>query len=359
MLSKIANRVFPEKFLSGCNRIKFCWVAKKILIAILIATSNLFAQTKVGSTAAPFLNIGIGPRAIAMGGAFVATANDATSLYWNPAGAARAQSNSASFSHANWFADISYNWAGAVLYLGNFGAVGLSVDYLDYGDMEVTTLSEPEGTGEIFNPQDLVIALSYGYNLTDRFSIGGSVKYINQKIWNTSANAVAVDLGVLFISDMYGLRIGATITNFGTDMQLDGKDLFIQTDINTQVNGNNDQILAKLNTDSYPLPLTFRIGLAMDVLDLDNQRFTVGVDALHPNDNAESLNIGGEYVLFNILSLRGGYKSLFLKNSEEGLTLGFGINYNLATDLGLSFDYAYQDFGRLEYTQQFSVGIKF
>jgi len=332
---------------------------KVLLLFIIITAGNLFAQTKVGSTAAPFLNIGIGPRPIAMGGAFVATANDVTSLYWNPAGISRVQSNQALFARAEWFADINYNWAGAMLSLGDLGAIGLSIDYLDYGNIEVTTLREPEGTGEIFRPQDLMIGLSYGYNLTDRFSIGGTVKYINEKIWNSSASAIAVDLGILFISDINGLRIGATITNFGTDMQLDGKDLYIQTDINTQIYGNNDQILAKLNTDSYPLPLTFRVGVAMDILNLPDHKFTIGADALHPNDNAESLNIGAEYVLLNILSLRGGYKSLFLDNSEEGLTLGVGVNYDFSPGLALFFDYAYQDFGRLDFTQQFSLGIKF
>jgi opacity protein-like surface antigen len=332
---------------------------KSTFTILIIIAGTLFAQTKVGSTAAPFLNIGVGPRAIAMGGAFVATANDVTSLYWNPAGASRAQSNSALFAHSRWFADINYNWAGAMLSLGDLGVIGLSLNYLDYGDMEITTLREPEGTGEVFNPQDLVIALTYGYNLTDRFSIGGSVKYVNQKIWNVSANAIAADIGVLFISDIYGLRIGATITNFGSDMQLDGKDLYILTDINEQVFGNNDQILSKLNTDSYPLPLTFRVGVAMDLLNFEDHRFTVAADALHPNDNAESLNIGGEYVFMNILALRGGYKSLFLDNSEEGLTLGAGVSYDIAPNLGLFFDYAYQDFGRLDNAQQFSLGVKF
>jgi len=328
-------------------------------ILLLLPLEKTVAQTKVGSTAAPFLNLGAGPKAIAMGGAFVATANDPTSLYWNPAGAARMLSSGAAFSHSSWFADINYNWAGAVLFLGDIGAVGLSVNFLDYGDIEVTTNEEPEGTGEIFNPQDFVIGLSYGYNLTDRFSIGGTVKYVNQKIWNSTADAVALDLGVLFISDIYGLRIGATINNFGSDMQLDGKDLLMQVDVNEQISGNNDQILAKLNTDTYPLPLTFRVGIAMDVINLEDHRFTVGADALHPNDNSESLNVGGEYTFMNIVSLRGGYKSLFLDNSEEGLTLGFGLNYNFDPTLGLFFDYAYQDFGRLDYTQHFSIGVKF
>jgi len=332
---------------------------KKILFMIIIAAGVLAAQTKVASTAAPFLNVGIGPRAVSMGGAFVATANDVTSLYWNPAGASRTQSSGAMFSHSEWFADVSYNWAGAMLSLNEMGVVGLSVSYLDYGSMEVTTLSEPDGTGETFTPKDMVIALTYGYNLTDRFSIGGSVKYVNQKIWNCSADAIAVDLGVLFISDIYGLRIGATITNFGSDMKLDGKDLYIQTDIDKTIYGNNDQVLASLNTDSYPLPLTFRVGVAMDVINTANHKFTVAADALHPNDNAESLNVGAEYVFMNLISLRGGYKSLFLDNSEEGLTLGFGLKWDFDPGLGMFVDYAYQDFGRLDYTQQFSLGVKF
>lgn len=331
---------------------------KKILIFLITITCLSFGQTKVGSTAAPFLNIGIGPRAIAMGGAFIATANDVTSLYWNPAGASRAEFNSAQFSHATWFADINYNWAGAMFNTG-VGTIGLSMTYLDYGEMEVTTLREPDGTGEMFNPKDLALALTYAFNLTDRFSVGANFKYVNQKIWNSSANAIAMDLGVLFLSDIYGLRIGATIANFGSDMKMDGKDLYVQHDINTQVYGNNDQILAKLNTDSYPLPLIFRVGIAVDPIKTDMHTFTIGIDASHPNDNAESLNIGGEYVFMNMIALRGGYKSLFLDNTEEGLTLGFGVNYNFNPGLGIFVDYAYQDFGKLKNTQQFSLGIRF
>ncbi len=332
---------------------------KKILLLIITASLITFGQTKVGSTAAPFLNIGIGPRAVGMGGAFVATANDVTSLYWNPAGASRIETSEAMFTNLKWFADINYSWAAAMLDLGDMGNVGLSVGYLDYGNIEVTTLAEPKGTGEYYSPYDMSFALTYAYNLTDRFSIGANFKYLNQKIWNTTANGIAVDVGVLFLSDIYGLRIGAAITNFGTDMQLDGKDLFVQYDINGQIYGNNDQILAKLNTDSYPLPLTFKVGVAMDVVNIENHKLTLAADAYHPNDNAESLNLGMEYTAFDVISLRGGYKSLFLDNSEEGLTLGVGFKYDITPTLGLIFDYAYQDFGILDHTQQFAFGIKF
>ena len=332
---------------------------KKILIVFLLSVACVFGQSKVGSTSAPFLNIGIGPRAISMGGAFVATASDVSSLYWNPAGASRSNTNEAMFSHSSWFADINYNWAGAMLKLGDAGTVGLNLTYLDYGDMEITTLAEQDGTGQFFSAYDLSMGLTYAYNLTDRFSLGGTVKYIQSTIWNTSASSFAMDLGVLFHSDIYGLRIGATITNFGTEMQMDGKDLQVQHDIDPNNYGNNDQILATLQTDEFPLPLTFRRGLAMDVLNNAEHRITLAADALHPNDNDESLNVGGEYMFNNLIAFRVGYKSLLLDNSEEGLTAGVGLNYNFTSDFGVKVDYAYQDFGVLDYTQHFSLGIKF
>ncbi len=334
---------------------------KKLLICLIFSISfiNLYSQTKVGSTAAPFLNIGIGPRAISMGGGFSATANDVTALYWNPAGISRTEYNEAMFAHTNWFADIIFNWAGAKLNLGGLGAVGLSVTYLDYGEMEVTTLREQDGTGEIFTAKDMAIALSYAYNLTDRFSIGGSVKYVNQSIWNSSADAIAFDIGTLFYSEIFNMRIAATISNFGTDMRLSGKDLLVLYDVDPNIYGNNNQILANLRTDSYPLPLLFRVGVAMDLINTTLNKLTVGVDALHPNDNSESLNVGGEYVFNDFLSIRAGYKSLFLKNSEEGLTFGVGVKYDFYPGFGINFDYAYQDFGILKNTQHFSISVRF
>ncbi|MFZ1291888.1 MAG: PorV/PorQ family protein [Melioribacteraceae bacterium] len=332
---------------------------KKFIIIYLFSIGCLFAQSKVGSTAAPFLNVAIGARPIAMGGAFSATANDVSALYWNPAGVSRINGSEALFSYSNWFADIVYNWSGAAINLGGMGTLGLSVTYLDYGEMEVTTLSEQDGTGQMFDATDLALALSYAYNLTDKFSVGGSAKYIQQRIWNSSASTVAFDLGVLYYSDIMGIRIGASISNFGSDLSIDGKDLLVQHDIDLQIEGNNDEILATLNTDAYPLPLLFRIGLAADLINLEDHVLTIGVDALHPNDNDESLNVGAEYVLYNLLALRGGYKSLFLENSEEGLTFGIGIKYTFAPGLGFYFDYAYQDFGILDNTQNFTLGLRF
>lgn len=330
-----------------------------VLLISLLVVCGLFGQSKVGTTAAPFLNVGIGSKAVSMGGAFIGTSDDVSALYWNPAGIARLAGNEAQFSYTKWFADITFNWAGASVNLYDLGAIGLSMTYLDYGEMEVTTMKEQDGTGEMFTAKDMVFALTYAYQLTDRFSIGMNFKYINQKIWNSSADAFAVDIGTLFQSDILGTRIGATISNFGTDMKLDGKDLYVLHDINSNINGNNDQILALLKTDQYPLPLIFKVGIALDPINIANHKLTIGADWSHPNDNDENINVGMEYVLYDMLALRAGYKSLFLSNSEEGLTFGFGLNYNFAPNLGIYLNYAYQDFGVFKNTQHFSIGLKF
>jgi long-subunit fatty acid transport protein len=309
---------------------------KKILTYILISLSvQVYGQTKVGSTAASFLTLGIGPRAISMGGAFVATADDASALFWNPAGISRIDGSGAMFAHTEWFADIKYNWTGAFVELGGAGTIGLSINYLNYGEIEVTTNEAQEGTGEMFSPNDLAIGLTYAYNITDKFSIGATVKYVRETIWNSSADAVAVDAGTLFISDFAGLRIGAAITNFGSDMQMSGKDLDVLHDMNIDENGNNDQILSALKTDEFPIPLTFKIGAAIDVFKNELTRLSLGIDAVHPNDNAESLNIGGEFMFSDMLFLRAGYKSLFLDRTVEGPSAGFGLKYSFDQVLGL------------------------
>ncbi len=332
---------------------------KKIIIIYLAFVVAVFAQSKVGSTASPFLNIGNGARAIGMGSAFTGTANDISALYWNPAGASRVGTNSAMFTQSNWIADIKYNWVAGMMDIGDLGTIGVSLTYLDYGDMEITTMSDQEGTGQYFSAHDMAFGITYAANLTDRFSIGGSVKYIENKIWEVSASTVAFDLGILFYSDFAGIRLGATITNLGPDMQLNGKNLFIEHDIDPNNYGNNSRILARWETDQFPLPLTFKIGLASDILDIEDHKFTLAADIMHPNDNDEYVNLGAEYQMFNILSLRGGYKSLFLDNSEEGLTLGFGLKYDIADNLGVYFDYAYQDVKVFGNAQHFSLGINF
>ena len=328
-------------------------------IVLCLGVSGLWAQAKVGTSSSPFLGISIGPRAAAMGGAFSAVANDASSIYWNPGGISRLEKSNVMVSHTRWLLDTDFNWAGVVLKVGGGNAIGLSVTQLNYGDEEVTDELNQEGTGARWSANDLAVAVSYARSMTDRFSIGGSFKYIEQKIWNERASAVAFDVGLVFVTQFDELRLGMSISNFGADMKYDGKDLLQRIDTDPDNSGNNETIVAALKTDNWPLPLFFRVGLAYDLVRRGKTKITVAADALRPSDNTGVLNAGGEIAIQDVLFLRGGYKSLFREESEEGLTYGVGLKYNTGAAGVINIDFAYADFGLLDNAKMFSLGLNF
>jgi len=337
---------------------------KKICLILFIPIC-LIGQSKnvskVGTTAAVFLEIPAGASAVGMGGAFVSLANDASALYWNVGGISTIEKYDLHITNMTWIGDTKYNFAGLVLPLGEFGTIGLSFTSLSMDDMAVRTVEKPEGTGEFFSAGDISFGVSYARNLTDRFSIGFTLKYIQEKIWHMTAQGFGIDAGTLFRTDILGgLTIGASISNFGTSMKLDGRDTryFIRVDEGKQ--GSNDRIPTNIELDSWDLPLIFRIGLSDNIVQNDIYRFTATLDAIHPNNDYESLNIGGEFAFMEFLMIRGGYNSLFLKDREGGLTLGIGVNSTmLFSDALFQFDYAFRDFGRLQNVHMFSLEFKF
>jgi opacity protein-like surface antigen len=335
---------------------------KYILIVLMLLSATTVSSkevTKAGTTAAAFLNVDVGARAIGMGGAFVSMADDATAMFWNPAGIARFKRPRANFTHMRWIADITFNYVGFALPLNRFGSIGFQATSLSTSQMERTTVYSPMGTGEMFDVGSYAFGLSFAASLTDRFSIGGTVKYIQENIYHSSARGVAFDVGTLFTTRLNDLKIGMSITNYGTKMQMSGQDMLVQVDIDKSVNGNNQNINAYLATDKYDLPLMFRVGVSMDVLKgAGNSNLNLSLDALHPNDDVESLNTGVEYIFRNTFALRGGYHSLFARDSETGLTLGTGITVNLLNNFKLNIDYAYMDFGKLDTMQMLTLDLQ-
>ena len=338
---------------------------KKMIIFTLILTLAvipLYSQnvTKTGTTAAGFLNIDVGARAVGMGSAFVTVSDDPTAIYWNPAGLARMTNTAAMFSHTQWLADINFNFAAIVIPTATMGTFAASATFLSMADMERTTVSQPMGTGEMFSAGSYAMAVSYSRKLTDRFSIGGNVKYIQESIFHSTASGFAVDVGTLFETQFNGLMIGMSISNYGTKLQMLGQDMLVQADPDPSVAGNNGQINANFETDQYDLPLMFRVGIGIDVLKgAGNSNLILAADALHPNDDVEYVNVGAEYTFNNMISMRAGYKTLFALDSEEGLSLGGGFRYRIMDFSELRLDYAYQDFGFLNNIQKFSITLGF
>jgi len=336
---------------------------RRMGIVLLAGASFLYGEsgrlTNVGTTAAPFLEVGVGSRAIGMGGAFVAVSNDVSALYWNPAGLCRMNQGEAVFERIEWLADIAFNYMGVALPLRGFGTAGFFLNAMTVPHMKVRTVDFPDGTGEEYDATSYAVGLSYSFGITDRFSMGFTGKFISERIWHENTSTMAVDIGTLYYTGFGSLRIGAAITNFGPSLQMDGSDLIIYYDADESIDGNNDRIMGKLMTDDWPLPLNMQFGLAYDVINKQHARLTVAVDAFHPVNNTESINAGCELFLLNMLYLRAGYKAIGQKDTEEGLTLGTGLRYKMFGQSNIMVDYAYADFGRLQHVNRFTIRLNF
>jgi Type IX secretion system protein PorV len=316
-------------------------------------------QTKVGTTAGQFLGISVGPRAMGMGGAYVASNEDVTSIYWNPGAFQQAGKSQLAFSNTDWLVGTKFRWVGLMLNIGSENAIGVSLTQLDYGEEEVTTVALPEGTGERWSAQDLSIGLSYCRRLTDRFSVGATVKYVDQRIWNESATAFAFDIGLLFVTGFQDMRLGVSMSNFGGEMKMDGRDLLQRVDIDPLNSGSNKALVGTLKTDPWAIPLLFRVGVAIDAYKDDMFKLTLAADALRPNDNEESVNAGGEVGWNNMVFLRGGYKSLFGKDAEEGMSMGAGLKYTAEGFGAIEVNYAFTKFGLFGNLNTIALAVSF
>ncbi len=313
---------------------------------------------RVGTTAAQFLKIGAGARAIGMAGAYTAVANDILSIYWNPAGLARiAGGGEASFSHAQWLVDTDFDFAAFSVNAGNFGSLGFQVTSFRSPEQPVRTIRSPGGTGQVWDAGSFAFGATYAKSLTDKFSIGFTAKFVTERIFNVSAKGGAFDIGVLYDTPFSGITLGAAISNFGTKMSLDGRDLFFNSDPLPE-EGSIDLVPSKYRTDEFDMPLSMRFGLAWNALQTENIKVVASADGVQPNDNSEYVNAGVEVALKNVLFLRGGYKALFLDDSEQGATLGAGLRYDVA-GTNIRVDFAWADFGRLDNVKFVSVAIRY
>ena len=344
-------------------------MSRRITIALIVFFSCLFSQNNVATTSAAFLEIGPGARSLGMGSAYVSVASDASSIYWNPAGIVYVTKPEVQSYYAPWLVETQYYYNTAVVPMGQYGNLGISFTAVTMDEMLVRTVQDPEPNkyGQKFDAGNISMGLAYAKKLTDRFSFGLQTKFIQESIWQMKAQGVAVDIGTLFLTKR-NLNIGMSISNFGGKLGMQGVNTLVDIDVDETIYGNNDRIDGNLGTVKWPLPLTFRFGLSREFVLSSSMKCLLAIDAIHPNNNPEYLNIGMEYRFLNMLSIRLGKSHTFYQlkndsdsgiNPQQGLSFGTGLRYKIPRGPLLNIDYVLTDFGVFQNIQGYSLSLTF
>lgn len=312
---------------------------------------NLGGQ-RVGISSLQFLKIGVGARGTGMAEATVATVNDASALFWNPAGIANSTGNEVLVSYSAYVVDLHHQFAGILYHLTPDDVVGLSATTLQIDDMPVTTETQPFGTGAYFRYSDLAIGLSYARKMTTQFNFGATVKFVEENLAALKIQTILFDLGTHYATGLGSLRIGVAVTNFGSDVTPQGTvKLFDGTSVSS--------------FQSYSPPTMFKVGVGYDIVEREDHRLTAAVQLNHPNDNAEHIRIGFEYEWGQWLSARIGIKRtigaswLTADNTAaENYSMGIGVRAPM-TLTTLTFDYSYTDFNLLGAIHRISCGFTY
>jgi hypothetical protein len=299
---------------------------KKIIrLFLLIFGFSLSISHAAGNTGLAFLKIGVGARTAAMGEAFVATANDASGLFWNPAGSAFMDKRQAHFTHTEWIQGITNEMASVVLPT-KLGVFGLQSMLNNVGDIERRVIASEEPLG-IVSAHDFLLGLSFGKQLNEHFAVGLSAKYLYEKIYLESASGLAIDLGFCYQDALPGMSLGASLQNLGS--------------------------MNKLAEEKIALPKTARIGAAYVLpFSMANSTLLLASEFVQIFDDESHFSIGGEFRPISLLALRTGYQT---GDRSRGTTAGFGLNFRR-----LTIDYAYVPFSAdLGNTQRFSFLVNF
>ncbi len=327
-------------------------------MAMVLAALPAFGQSKTGTTIGQFLLIEPSARIAGMGNAGVSARDGLDAVYFNPAVIGLLHGHNLQFTHSAWLADITYDYAAASIPVGKWGSLVASLTALNSGEIAVRTVAQPLGTGERYSVSDVAIGVGYGRQVTDRFSAGAKVTYVQESIWNSSMSTVVFDFGTLYQVSERGLSIGASLSNFGTSGRFSGRDLSIVYDGDPTRYGDNGALPGEVTTEAFAVPTFFRVGVGLPVRLGPQAKLQLAVDAFHPSDNTEGMSAGAELEVARRLALRAGWQDAFQQDTEFGLTLGVGLWGKLDV-YGYKVDYGWADHRRLGGTHRVTIGLSF
>ncbi len=320
---------------------------KKIIITFLLITISIACYAEpfapVGTATGQFLTIGVGGREVAMGEAVTALTEGSGSVFWNPAGVVDGCANDIYAAYNQWPAGIHVGALSYAYVNPKIGTFSVNAKYVNFGEMEVTTVEDPNGTGSMLQMTNYAVGLTYGKYLTDKVSFGLTAKLVNEKYGANGYTTVAWDVGLMYRASFRNLKIGMSILNFSNKVQYSGTYIDYSYS-NSYLTG------TEIPFESWSLPITFRFGAVMDIYNSGINKVIAAVDMVHPNDNVEQYNIGVEYAYDAKMFFRIGYK---LTAYEGGFSTGVGLKWNMIT-----IDYALSTLGSLGVTNRLSLGFK-
>ncbi|RCK77472.1 MAG: hypothetical protein IGBAC_1781 [Ignavibacteriae bacterium] len=335
-----------------------------IIILILGLYFDLHAGSpnRRGTAAATELLIPIGSAGVGLNGSTLAKAHGLDALFWNPAGLARSTLTSeVMFSNLQYIADIGVNYFAVSGNLGDFGYIAASLKTLSFGDIEVTTIDKPEGTGVTYSPTYMTIGLTYARRMTDRIFFGTNVKLVYESIQRVEASAFAFDFGLQYKAGETGFNFGIALKNLGTKIRFDGPDFERFVNDPNQPIGFPPQPYV-IRTAAFDLPTTLELGLSYNYALATEHLLSLNTTFVNNNYSNDQYRFGVEYSYNNIIFLRGGYLvSPDIPGTLEGIfdfTFGAGIQYHIS-GIEMAVDYAYRPAKFFNANQWFTVRLGF
>lgn len=302
---------------------------------VVLLTDSAIAENRLGTAGAQELRIPFGSRGTAMGGSAVSDATGIEAIYWNPAGMAKIEKGELMFSYLQWIADINYYVAGGAMQT-DIGTVGLSFRALDLNeDIPVTTVEQPEGTGETYNPTLMVMGVTYANQLTDFVSAGGTVSVIHENIHKATASAVSFDFGIQYQTPFKGLSMGLAFKNFGTSLSFDGSG-FEQMDQPPDANPDAKPKPTRRKTRSDDLPTYVQFGVSYQVWQNEMNMISVQPSFRSNSFSGDEITVGVEYAFQKQFFLRAGYMGSDQDDYLHDFTMGAGVKLG-----NFALDYSY------------------
>jgi Type IX secretion system protein PorV len=337
-----------------------------ILLILSFSAVETFGsgQNRAGTAAAPELRIPIGARYLAMVGSPIASVSGLEAIYWNPAGVDISPTTAnAMFSYRQYIADMNMDFVAVSARLGGFGTVGLSFRSLNIGDINVTTMEQPDGNGQVISPSYFILGLTYSKQLTDRVSIGANFNVINESFADVSATGLSIDAGVEYnnLFDVQGFGVGVVVKNLGASMKYGGNGLFVNAN---DPNSSRGPTWYQVDAASADLPSEIDIGLSY-IRNLDEQnKVTVAASFQNNNYTYDNYNLGLEYTYRDIFFVRGGYLFTPQATTEtpsiwQNYALGVGFNLQQISNINLAVDYAYVPVKYFDANNVFSLKFGF